>query len=608
MKRILAADVGSTTTKATLFVKDSGGWRLAGKMVAPTTVEAPDLDVMIGLRNALSKLERRTGVKLLDGMRLLVPMSGDDGADLFVATSSAGGGLQMMVTGLVGTMTAESAHRAALGAGAVVSDVVSLDDKRTLIERLEAIKAMRPDMILLTGGTDGGNVSDVAAIAEYISLARPEPRFGQDFRIPVIYAGNVQAREMVDDVLRETNDITYTDNIRPVLESEILGPARGEISRIFLEHVMMRAPGYGTLVSWASGAVRPTPVAVGQALQHVAASFGTNVLGADIGGATTDVFSVLDGRLHRTVSANLGMSYSMANVLAEAKPESILRWLPWEYDENFVRNWQFNKMVRPTTLPQTLEDLMLEQAVATEALRLSLEHHKSLIRGLKGVRQRRTVSDIFFQTATGETLVRMMEIGAIIGSGGVLSHAPRSSQAALIMVNAFQPEGVTELWVDNQFLLPHLGVLMDTAKETAGEAIGDLLSREALVPVGTVIAPVGPSPAKEGTVLAGVTYAGETRYVMAGEMTVLKVPGGGCEVEVLPKRDYDVGNGPGKPVQVRVKDGMSLLILDGRQRPLEMPHDAKARIEKVKRWHRALEAYPDGGNEPSRLPQIKEVS
>jgi uncharacterized protein (TIGR01319 family) len=607
MKRILAADVGSTTTKATLFVKDSGGWRLAGKMVAPTTVEAPDLDVMIGLRNALTKLERRTGVKLLDGMRLLVPMSGDDGADLFVATSSAGGGLQMMVTGLVGTMTAESAHRAALGAGAVVSDVVSLDDKRTLIERLEAIKAMRPDMILLTGGTDGGNVSDVAAIAEYIALARPEPRFGQDFRIPVIYAGNIQAREMVDEVLRETNDLTYTDNIRPVLESEILGPARGEISRIFLEHVMMRAPGYGTLVGCARGAVRPTPVAVGQALQHVAASFGTNVLGADIGGATTDVFSVLDGRLHRTVSANLGMSYSMANVLAEAKPESILRWLPWEHDENFVRNWQFNKMVRPTTLPQTLGDLMLEQAVATEALRLSLEHHKSLIRGLKGVRQRRTVSDIFFQTATGETLVRMMEIGTIIGSGGVLSHAPRWSQAALIMLNAFQPEGVTELWVDNQFLLPHLGVLMDAAKETAGEAIGDLLRRETLVPVGTVIAPVGPPP-KEGTTIAGVTVAGETRGVFAGEITVLKVPGGGCEVEVLPKREYDVGNGPGKPVQVKVKEGMPLLVLDGRHRPLEMPRDPRARIEKVKRWHRTLAAYPDGENDPSRLPQVKEVS
>ncbi|MGI6667537.1 MAG: glutamate mutase L [Bacillota bacterium] len=607
MKRILAADVGSTTTKAALFVKDAGGWRLAGKMVAPTTVEAPDLDVMIGLRNAIAKLERRIGVKLLDGSRLLTPAAGDGGADIFVATSSAGGGLQMMVTGLVGTMTAESAHRAALGAGALVSDVVSLDDDRTLLERLEAIKAVKPDMILLTGGTDGGNMSDVAAIAEYISMARPEPRFGQDFRIPVIYAGNVHARDMVDEVLRESNPVTYTENIRPVLESEVLGPAREEISRIFLEHVMMRAPGYETLVAWAGGAVRPTPIAVGEALKYAAASFGTNVLAADIGGATTDVFSVIDGSLHRTVSANLGMSYSMANVLSEAKPEAILRWLPWEADENLVRNWQFNKMVRPTTLPQTMEDLMLEQAVATEALRLSLEYHKSLIRGLKGVRKRRTVGDVFFQTGTGETLVRMLETGAIIGSGGALSHAPRRGQAAFIMLNAFQPEGVTELWVDNMFLLPHLGVLLDTAQDAADDAIGELFSRETLVPVGTAISPVGPA-AREGTVIADVKAAEECPGVVAGELTVIGVPGGGCEVEVLPRKDYDAGNGPGKALRHRVRPGMPFLILDGRSRPLELPRDSRKRIEKVRKWHKALSAYPESQDAPPVAVLAKEVS
>ena len=290
MKRILAADVGSTTTKAVLFEKSSDGWRMAGKMVAPTTVEAPDLDVMIGLRNALSKLERRTGVKLLDGARLLVPARNSDGADAFVATSSAGGGLQMLVTGLIGTMTAESAHRAALGAGAVVTDVVSVDDNRTIIERLEAIKGVRPDMILLTGGTDGGNISDVAAIAEYIAMANPEPRFGKDFKIPVIYAGNVDARQYVGDTLSETNAMFYTENIRPVLETEDLDPARAEISRLFLEHVMMRAPGYGTLSLVGRGAVKPTPVAVGDALKYLAERRDLAVLAADIGGDHRHVF------------------------------------------------------------------------------------------------------------------------------------------------------------------------------------------------------------------------------------------------------------------------------------------------------------------------------
>jgi uncharacterized protein (TIGR01319 family) len=588
MKRILAADVGSTTTKAVLFEKSSDGWRMAGKMVAPTTVEAPDLDVMIGLRNALSKLERRTGVKLLDGARLLVPARNSDGADAFVATSSAGGGLQMLVTGLIGTMTAESAHRAALGAGAVVTDVVSVDDNRTIIERLEAIKGVRPDMILLTGGTDGGNISDVAAIAEYIAMANPEPRFGKDFKIPVIYAGNVDARQYVGDTLSETNAMFYTENIRPVLETEDLDPARAEISRLFLEHVMMRAPGYGTLLSWAGGAVKPTPVAVGDALKYLAERRDLTVLAADIGGATTDMFSVIDGRFYRSVSANLGMSYSMGNVLSLASPESIVRWLPWETDENLVRNWQFNKMIRPTTLPQTVEELMVEHAVATEALRLSLEYHKSLVRGLKGIQQRRSISDVFNQTGTGETLVRMLETGLIVGSGGVLSYAPRPSQAALMMLNAFQPEGVTELWVDREFLLPHLGVMMDLDPGL----IDELLKGGSLVPLCIAVCPVGPK-ASPGAVTAHVRAGSETYEVVAGEISMVTLPDAVSVIEVAPKKEFDAGNGKGQALTFSVGEGMSRIVLDGRDRPLLLSPDPRIRIPQVLRWHRALSAYPE---------------
>ncbi len=138
---------------------------------------------MIGLREALSRLEQRTGIELMAGSRLLTSVSGNAGVDIFVATSSAGGGLQMVVTGLMKEITAESANRAALGAGAIVSDVIALDDSRSVIERLEAVKRIRPDMVLITGGTDGGNISEVAAVAEMVAMANPEPRFGHDFKI-----------------------------------------------------------------------------------------------------------------------------------------------------------------------------------------------------------------------------------------------------------------------------------------------------------------------------------------------------------------------------------------------------------------------------------------
>ena len=585
-QRILAADVGSTTTKVVLFEKKGEGWVLTGKTIAPTTVEAPDLDVMIGLRNALSKLEKRTGVKLLDSVRLISPPRGDDGVDTFVATSSAGGGLQMLVTGLVKTMTAESAHRAALGAGAIVSDIISMDDQRTLVERLETIKGIRPDMILVTGGTDGGNISDVAAIAEYVAMANPEPRFGKDFRIPVIYAGNVDARSYVTGVFGDEMELSFTDNLRPVLETEVLTPARSEIHRLFLEHVMAHAPGYKTLLIWADGHVKPTPVAVGEALQRVAAEKGKDLLGVDIGGATTDMFSVIGGRFYRTVSANLGMSYSMANVLSEATVESIMRWLPWEADENMVRNWNFNKMVRPTTLPETLEDLVLEQAVAKEALRLSLDHHRSLVRGLKGIRQQRDVGDIFNQTSTGATLVDLMATGAIVGSGGVLSYAPRRNQAAMMLLDALQPEGVTDLYVDSQFLLPHVGALM----EIDSRAAAAILDNQAMVPLGTSVCPVGPN-VQPGTAIAKVQVGDEAWDVMAGEIRLIPLTGV-AEAEVLPKKEFDVGNGRGVPVKAKLDGGTVGVMLDGRGRPLSLPKAPAERIAALKRWNKAMSAYP----------------
>src|SRR6185295_13127514 len=135
------------------------------------------------------------------------------------------------------------------------------------------------------------------------------------------------------------------------------------------------------------------PGAVGNILQTIAKRRGINVVGVDIGGAITDVFSVLDGIFNRTVSANLGMSYSIANVCAEAGMENILRWAHGDTNRRELSNRVKNKMIRPTTIPQTLEALVFEQAVAREALRLAYVQHKQFATTLKGVQQQRTVGD-----------------------------------------------------------------------------------------------------------------------------------------------------------------------------------------------------------------------
>ena len=190
---------------------------------------------------------------------------------------------------------------------------------------------------------------------------------------------------------------------------------------------------------------------------------------------------------NRTVSANLGMSYSVSNVLAEAGLENVLRWVPFDIEVGDLRNRIKNKMIRPTTIPQTLQELILEQAIAREALRLAFEQHKQLAVELRGVQQQRTISEAFDQAESGQTLVDMLSLDMLVGSGGVLSHAPRRQQAMLMMIDAFQPEGITHLAVDSIFMMPQLGVLAQVNPEAATH----VFERDCLIHLGTTIAPVG---------------------------------------------------------------------------------------------------------------------
>ncbi|MGQ9697490.1 MAG: glutamate mutase L [Armatimonadota bacterium] len=581
---ILATDCGSTTTKAILIEKCGGEYRLAVRGEAPTTVEAPFDDVTVGVRNAIREIEELTGRTILVDDRPRVPSWNGTGVDMYLSTSSAGGGLQMMVAGVVKAMSAESAQRAALGAGAIVVDVIAVDDGRRDYQKVERIRQIRPDMILLSGGTDGGTVTHLVDLAEMILAADPKPRLGVGLRIPLIFAGNRDAAAPVRDILNGRVDLRVVDNLRPTLERENLGPAREAIHELFLEHVMQQAPGYSKLLSWTTSDIMSTPNAVGKIIQTVAKQYQMNVLAVDIGGATTDVFSVFGDVFNRTVSANLGMSYSICNVLAEAGTENILRWIPFDIPEEELRNRLRNKMIRPTTIPQTLEDLYVEQAVAREALRLAFEHHKSLARGLKGIQQTRTIGEALTQQTTGQTLVDMLSLDMIVGSGGVLSHAPMRAQSALMMLDAYQPEGVTLLAVDSIFMMPQLGVLSTVHPEAATQ----VFERDCLIMLGTAIAPVG--GLRSGETACTVSIAnGPSLSVRSGELAVLPLETGiEVDAEIAPARGLDVGAGRGRVYRAKVRGGVVGIIVDCRGRPLALPTSSDQRRALLRRWMEAL--------------------
>jgi uncharacterized protein (TIGR01319 family) len=541
-------------------------------------VEAPIADVTVGALNAFSEIEGILGIKLLKdttqrgGDGPFLPRSGKDGIDLYLSTSSAGGGLQMLVAGVASQYSAASAARAALGAGAIVMDTIAAEDRRTSLEWIDRLRHLKPDIVLLSGGTDGGAAAFPLEVAELLLQARPRPRFGATIRVPVIFAGNRAIAREISELLSPVADVSVVGNVRADLDVESIESARDAVHELFLSHVMSHAPGYGKLLTWSPCPILPTPAAAGDMVQRYATSKRISVLCADIGGATTDVFSVFPDEsgqpiFNRTVSANVGMSYSIGNVLKEAGIRRIAQWLDsaqlgggeevFEALEHRIRN----KMIRPTSVPQALDDLHVEQAVCREALRLSLIHHRSLAVSASKRSRGRTFGEIFGGRTKRDSLVEMGKLDMVIGSGGVLSHAPRRIDAAMMMIDGFELKGLTQVCVDSVFMMPHLGVLASVNPEAAVS----LFESECLVNICHHVRPLECGSA--AGVMAKVKLDGEViGELRRGELLVVGgVAGRAGLLTVEPTaRKVDMGAGLGATLSRKVSFGEIGLVLDGR--------------------------------------------
>jgi uncharacterized protein (TIGR01319 family) len=591
IETIAITDCGSTTTKAILIEKIDGVFRQTARGDAPTTVEAPVEDVTRGVITALDDLSKMRGRRLIDENNELIRPSRDgEGVDLYLSTSSAGGGLQMLVAGMVRRLSAESAERAALGAGAIVTDVVACDDERPAYSQIERMRGLRPDIVLLAGGTDGGADLAVIELAELLLAANPRPRFGDDYRLPVIFAGNQEISDQVEVSLSNNFDVFKVANIRPDVDTEKLTATHEKIHELFLDHVMRQAPGFCNLVKMTDTPVIPTPSAVGEILIAEAEQRNISALSIDIGGATTDIFSVVNGVFSRTVSANLGMSYSSTNVLNECGVDNIMRWLPVAVDSGKLSNQIMNKTIRPTTIPDTLEELLVEQALAREAMRLSFAQHRAFSPGLKGLSTTHNFEGAFGDTTQNDSL-SPMDLDLLIASGGVLSHAPRAQQTASMMIDSFLPEGVTRLSKDSIFMMPHLGVLSRSMPEAA-RAVFD---RDCLGDLGTCVAPMGRSQPGQQCLSYTLTTAGGTSSrgtLKTGDCELLALPAGEtAELELIPSRNVDVGSGRSKPWCGVVHGGPVGIVLDGRGRPIIWSNDSNERQSQMLRWLTAIGAY-----------------
>lgn len=583
IRAVIITDCGSTTTKALLIEKVDGIYRQTARGDAATTVEEPHLDITVGVKAAIRTIEAICGRPLLDDTgELIRPYSAGKGVDLYLSTSSAGGGLQIAVAGVVRKLSTKAAERAALGAGAIVSQVIACDDDTPLHAQIEALRSGRPDMMLIAGGTDDGAFYPVVEIAEMLAAAAPRTRLGKGFQLPVIFAGNRAAAQAVRDALPDNTPVFVEDNVMGTVDTENLSAARERVHSLFLEHVMQQAPGFGRLAALTDTPVMPTPSSAADMLSLCYEARRENTLLVDIGGATTDIFSMVEGVMTRTVSANLGMSYSAARVLIEAGTDGMRKGLPFEVDDDRLWDLVMNKTVRPTTIPDSVEELLLEQGLAREALRLGLVHH-ALFAG----NDRATSGMDAFRRAGGSGGFSMMGIDRIIGSGGVISHAPTAAHAAMMLLDGFLPRGITRLVRDVVFMMPHLGLLSRIHKEAA-LSVFDL---DCIEELGVAVAPVGQAgwgkPCLRYRVIENARAPVEGTLSVGEICRVNLAPKSEAQLVLMPGRGFDVGAGIGRTLERTVRGAPLGIIFDGRGRPWATPPEPLGR-QAVRSWFEAL--------------------
>ncbi len=497
-KHLLITDVGSTTTKALFLTKsEDGEFRIREIEAAGTTVEKPLEDVNIGVYQAIRKIEQKHSVALLaENATQTQPQFNQD--TLYISTSSAGGGLQILVIGLTMFDSASSGKRCAYGAGGVLLDTFAIDDKRSSLEQMQAMGVLHPDIILMAGGVDGGAVASLLRLGEILQLANPKPKFGEKEAIPLVFAGNKDAQLFIAGLFQKKFELYIVPNIRPSLTEENLEPAREKIHKLFMENVMEQAPGYNRLKQLVADPIIPTPSGVINALKLISENLTENVMAVDIGGATTDVFSNILGEYFRTVSANYGMSYSISNVQKDAGRSMIKKWLPAQIDETYARNYIADKMLYPTFLPQNEFQMAIEQAVARAAIQMSVKQHLQMNFNTKQVgfldKLRSNRDDLakltetfYFEKALEARKFHMYDINILIGSGGILAKTTNTRQALAMIYDGFKPEGITEIWRDKYFISPHLGKLSSINEKLALQ----LLSEECFDKVGISIRPLG---------------------------------------------------------------------------------------------------------------------
>lgn len=566
---LLAVDVGATTTRAVLFDVVEGIYRFIAAGQAPSTAEAPFKDIGLGVRDAIESIQTITGRIFLNADRgLIVPIQPDgSGVDSFAATLSAGPAIRTAIVGLLSDVSLESARCLAETTYSRIVERLSLADHRRPDEQIDALLRSRPDLILLTGGTDGGASRSVQKMLDTVGLTcylmPPEKR---PF---LLFAGN---NSLAEDVKKLMADLTpalyFSPNVRPSLEIQDLDPAMNELAQMYAAIRNGQVNGVEELEDWSNGHLLPTSYAAGRMIRFLSSGARGGVLGVDLDASAASVAAGDNGELSLRTYPQFGLGENLAALLQSVEFDDFMRWLSLDIHQNVVRDMLFQKSLHPSILPVTPEDRVVAQAIARQVLYMAVRAaHNDFPAAARTLRP---------------DLLPFFEL--ILASGSALTEWPTPGQNMLLLLDAIQPVGVTRFLLDRNGLLPLLGAAAGQNNILPVQVI----ESGAFHNLSWTVSVISDAPYGTPILQARLLFAdkNEARVeVKQGSLEALPLAlGQTARLSLQPLHRADIGFGPGRAQTVTVDGGALGVVIDARGRPLQLPSDAVRRRELFKKW------------------------
>jgi uncharacterized protein (TIGR01319 family) len=576
-KSVIAVDIGSTITRASFFDVVSGRYRFLAAGTAPTTAGAPVFDVTEGIWRALEELQfitSRTFLSEKDGV--IIPSTKDNqGTDIMVATMSAGDPLTVVTVGLLDNVSLQNAQNLARTTYAKVIAEICLNDRRTPTDRINLLASKKPDVIIITGGTNNGASLSLLSMVESIGLS--SFMLEESLRPVILFAGNEELQEEVKAGLSKITMLKVVPNIQPALGISQILPAQKELNEIYKEIRKKQTGGIREVVSWTEGYFTSTASGLGRMIRFLSQKYEPEkgVMGVDIGSESTVLAAAFHGEETLRVFPGLGVGGGAAGVLEKSSLDEIKRWMALEIPDQEMKNYIYNKSVYPASLPTTESHLEIEIALAKQALWIATNN---------------IIPSLEKHSRRSDTLLPAIE--PIIGSGRILTEAPNITQTVSILLDGIQPVGVTTLALDQNGLLSSLGAIAEINPLITVQVI----ESNTFLNLGTIIAPVG--NARPGMTVLRVRMLREdgrsiTRDVKYGTLTLLPADiGEKVSLHLRPLHRFDIGmGGPGKAGKVNAIGGVLGIVIDARGRPLQFSPDMAKNIKRNLAWRKTLQKF-----------------